>query len=282
MERRSAAILTLCLGLLSSSGALAGTPADTLKGVPAPSNMSVLDAARPMDPQWRDNRQFAYPPFEKLKQQALEARKSSAFDTQVTLCRALLPTEDGKKSAAGVARQAFQEVFGKDLELSFEWLSAQENRWGADGVSSRGAHRYYQMRPTTAREYGYDPVEDTSLESAATAAARYLKYLIGHFKGVAADRYNATLMALAAYNCGKECVDRKISRLQSPRRVYFDEIRNQLPRQTQEFVPSALAWMEVGRDPERHGFHLERIQRRGICGELRAAAPVSPRLASNP
>lgn len=74
-----------------------------------------------------------------------------------------------------------------------------ESNYDPDAVSPKGALGLMQLIPSTARRFGVADVFD--LEDNVQGGARYLKYLLGLYKGDEA-------LALAAYNAGEGAVSR--------------------------------------------------------------------------
>lgn len=74
-----------------------------------------------------------------------------------------------------------------------------ESNYDPDAISAKGAQGLMQLIPSTARRFGvanvFDPAQNIE------GGARYLKYLLGLYKGDEA-------LALAAYNAGEGAVSR--------------------------------------------------------------------------
>jgi membrane-bound lytic murein transglycosylase D len=124
-------------------------------------------------------------------------------------------------------------------------LAVIESAWNPHAVSPAQAVGIWQFIATTARRYGLavtpriderrHPIKSTR------AAARYLKDLHRQFK--------SWPLAIAAYNCGEDCVQRAIDR-QRTRDVWALK----LPDETRRYVPAVLAMTIIAADPERYGF----------------------------
>ncbi|NPA12978.1 MAG: transglycosylase SLT domain-containing protein [Aquificae bacterium] len=115
--------------------------------------------------------------------------------------------------------------------------------------------KYFGLRQTYCFDERRDPYKST------IAAAKYLRYLYQKF-----GRWD---LALAAYNCGEGCVQRRLS---SPNDTFWD-IQHKLPKQTQEYVPRFYAAVIIAKNPEAFQIHvsdthgikfLERVNINGI------------------
>ena len=108
---------------------------------------------------------------------------------------------------------------------------------------------YWQFIESTGKAYGlkkdfyYD--ERMDFVKSTRAACRYLKYLYG--------RYNDWYLAFAAYNTGETRIDRHIKYFKT--KDYW-ELDN-LPKETQNYVPSILAIIFISKNPEKYGFKVE-------------------------
>jgi membrane-bound lytic murein transglycosylase D len=100
--------------------------------------------------------------------------------------------------------------------------------------------------PATAKRYGLrmSPFDQRlKPEPSARAAAKYLRYLHGHFKD--------WRLALAAYNAGEGTLDRLLKRHKAQT---FDAIAIHLPAETQMYVPKIEATLL-----RREGLRLDRL-----------------------
>lgn len=99
--------------------------------------------------------------------------------------------------------------------------------------SNAGASGLWQFMKPTAEQFGLKVTntidERKDAEKSTQAVAKYLKKLY--------SIYNDWTLVLAAYNCGDGVVNRA---LKNDNKSYWD-IRNELPKQTQEFVPKFIA-----------------------------------------
>jgi len=109
--------------------------------------------------------------------------------------------QSGNCAATDYRCQARQDAIDNGLNSDlFERQINQESGWNPNAVSSAGAIGIAQFEPSTAAGLGinpYDPVQ--SLSGAASFMARLY------------TRYQNYDKALAAYNCGTDCVSRAVS-----------------------------------------------------------------------
>jgi peptidoglycan lytic transglycosylase D len=120
------------------------------------------------------------------------------------------------------------------------WLAEVESSFDPTARSPVGAAGLFQLMPATARENGLAlRPSDERLEPRknARAAAVYLKHLYG--------RFGDWPLALAAYNAGEGRIQ---SLLKADRARSFDRIAQQLPAETQMYVPrvEATVWRREG------------------------------------
>lgn len=128
------------------------------------------------------------------------------------------------------------------------YLSIQESGLDPRIVSRAGAVGLWQFMPATGAAYGLfqDTYRDDrrDFEKSTDAAARHLNDLYRSF----GDWY----LAWAAYNAGPGRVNTAIRRSGSRD---FWVLRNNLPGETKNYVPSILALSYVYRFPEQYGFN---------------------------
>jgi len=131
------------------------------------------------------------------------------------------------------------------LPEEFKYLPIVESMYNPFAVSKSGAAGIWQLMPQTARRYGLivrrDYDERFDVIKSTYAAARYLKDLLKEFKNLE--------LALAAYNCGENCVRRRVN-------DGFWRDRGKLPKETQNYVPLFLATLLIAKNPEIYGIHL--------------------------
>jgi membrane-bound lytic murein transglycosylase D len=113
------------------------------------------------------------------------------------------------------------------------WVAEVESSFDPRARSPVGAAGLFQLTPDTAKRYGLrvSPFDQRlKAEPSAEAAAKYLRYLHGHYKD--------WRLALAAYNAGEGAVD---ALLKKRKARTFDGIATHLPAETQLFVPKVEA-----------------------------------------
>jgi membrane-bound lytic murein transglycosylase D len=127
------------------------------------------------------------------------------------------------------------------------YLSVQESGLNPTIVSRAGAVGLWQFMPSTGSAYGLfqDNFRDDrrDFEKETDAAARHLKDLYKSF----GDWY----LAFAAYNAGPGRINNAINK--SGSKDYWD-IRQYLPGETKNYVPSILALSFIFRNPGDYGF----------------------------
>ncbi|MBS1552354.1 MAG: LysM peptidoglycan-binding domain-containing protein [Bacteroidetes bacterium] len=127
------------------------------------------------------------------------------------------------------------------------YLSVQESGLNPTIVSRAGAMGLWQFMPATGISYGLgsDGYRDDrrDFEKSTDAASHLLKDLY--------KTYDDWYLAFAAYNAGPGRVNKAISKSGSRD---FWTLRQYLPGETKNYVPSILALSFVLRNPEEYGF----------------------------
>ena len=113
-----------------------------------------------------------------------------------TVIRSRPPAQPAEGIADGVDRIARQNQLSPRLVHS---VIQAESNYDPNAVSPKGAQGLMQLIPSTARRFGVSDVFDPA--DNIQGGARYLKYLLGLYKGDEA-------LALAAYNAGEGAVSR--------------------------------------------------------------------------
>lgn len=117
------------------------------------------------------------------------------------------------------------------------WLAEVESSLDPKARNPVGAAGLFQFMPPTAKRFGLStrfPDERLNPEKSARAAARYLRFLHG--------RFGAWPLAVAAYNAGEGRVGRV---LETATRQSFEAIADDLPAETQLYVPKVSAVVEL-------------------------------------
>ena len=126
------------------------------------------------------------------------------------------------------------------------YVAMVESGLKTDAKSYAAAVGPWQFIASTAKIFDlkktYYIDERRDFEKSTRAACRYLKKLHKEF----GDWY----LAFAAYNCGETRVRRHINYFNT--RNYW-ELTN-LPKETQNYIPSILAIIFISKDPEKYGF----------------------------
>ncbi len=159
-----------------------------------------------------------------------------------------------------------------DLPPEFFYLGLQESDFRLDAVGPETrfgiAKGMWQFVPGTARDYGLrtgplvgvgrvDPLDDRhDFEKSTRAAARYLKRLY------TTDAQASGLLVIASYNWGQTRVLRLIRTMpQNPRQRNFWQLltqyRQEIPRETYDYVFSIVSAAVIGEKPELFGFDFD-------------------------
>jgi membrane-bound lytic murein transglycosylase D len=142
-------------------------------------------------------------------------------------------TRAAPKPAKTLATQLKPIFLAERVPAELVWIAEVESSFDPRARSPKGAVGLFQLMPATARRYGLrvSPFDQrVNANESARAAAKYLRFLHGHFK--------EWRLALAAYNAGEGTVD---TLLKKRKAHTFDEIATRLPAETQMFVPRVEA-----------------------------------------
>ncbi len=140
------------------------------------------------------------------------------------------------------------EKSGLPSELAL--LPVIESGFNPLAVSRSGAAGLWQFIPSTAKRYGLrvDEQADERFDvvKSTEAAVRYLKDLYNMF--------GSWELALAAYNCGENCVKNKTAG------VDFWLTKDMLPVETRNYVPAFFAVLLLTRDPLKYGLSSPEVR----------------------
>ena len=117
--------------------------------------------------------------------------------------------------------------------------------------SPAGAAGLWQFIPATGRRYGLQQNASydgrLNAHTSTKAALAYLKDLHQEF--------DDWFLALAAYNCGEECVRRAVAEnMKAGKAIDFWSLS--LPKETRNYVPRLLAYREIVSQPAQYGIQL--------------------------
>ena len=134
------------------------------------------------------------------------------------------------------------------VPMDMKYLCVIES--GLQNVTSpAGANGYWQFMKPTGQKYGLEITDEVDmrndLEASTRAACRYLKDLKRRFGG--------WTEAAAAYNCGENGLDRRLTNQQQ---TSYYELR--LNQETQRYVYRILALKLILQHPQDYGFYVRR------------------------
>jgi hypothetical protein len=159
-----------------------------------------------------------------------------------------------------------------DLPPHFFYLALQESDFNLNACGPQTdfgiAKGVWQFIPSTAANYGLrigplqhlrqpDPRDDRHhFEKSTQAAARYIKDIYD------TDAQASGLLVMASYNWGENRVLRLLQRMpKNPRERNFWRLlalyRNQIPRETYDYVFFIISAAVIGEDPKLFGFDFE-------------------------
>jgi membrane-bound lytic murein transglycosylase D len=147
------------------------------------------------------------------------------------------------------------ELEARKMPLELALLPIVESAFIPTALSHARAAGLWQFIPATGQRYGlkqsyyYDARRDV-VES-TRAALDYLQALANEFNG-------DWLLAIAAYNCGEQNVERALEKNQK-RGKPLDFFSLDLPKETKAYVPKLLAMRRIVSDPAAHGLEFGEI-----------------------
>ncbi|MGB0847367.1 MAG: transglycosylase SLT domain-containing protein [Thiolinea sp.] len=169
-----------------------------------------------------------------------------------------------------------EEINRRGMPAEIALLPFVESGFDPDVFSHAGAAGLWQFIPSTGRNYGlkqtrnYDARMDPF--AATGAALNYLQKLHREFRG-------DWLKALAAYNCGENCVHRAVRRAKNAGRS--DSYWNlSLPRETMNYVPRLLAFKELISKSGQYGIRLPVTPNDAKLTQVRLNKPINLRQAA--
>ncbi|MEO0558897.1 MAG: lytic transglycosylase domain-containing protein [Bacteroidota bacterium] len=124
----------------------------------------------------------------------------------------------------------------RGLPTDLKYVAVIESSLNPTAESHAGAQGLWQFMPETAAEFGLDSLTVLDPARSTEAAARYLRQLGRMFRG-------DWQLALAAYNAGPGRVRKLVRAHRTETGDYptFWDIREDLPRETQHYVPRFIA-----------------------------------------
>jgi len=148
------------------------------------------------------------------------------------------------------------EIQKRSMPVELALLPIIESAYQPGATSSRRAAGLWQLIPGTARRWGVDLTRGydgrRDVFASTNAALDYLQKLNDEFSG-------DWLLAMAAYNCGENGVERAIQRnLARGRPTDFWSL--DLPSETRAFVPKILGLAAVISEPSSYGVQLKTLR----------------------
>lgn len=207
----------------------------------------ILEMTFPVEPSVRDK-------VQRQLQHTVSKLPLEATDPVVSFINFFSTNEGRKVLAFGLKRQGRYKAMidqilqeeGVPPELIF--VAQAESGFQARARSNKACVGVWQFAAFRGKEYGLNltPAIDERMdpEKATRAAARHLRDLYEHF----GDWY----LALAAYNCGPNCVDAAISRTGY---ADFWALRRLgvLPQETSNYVSIIVAMTIMAKNPAEYG-----------------------------
>ena len=147
------------------------------------------------------------------------------------------------------------EIEARGIPLELAVLPVIESAFEPYAYSRARASGLWQFIPGTGTRFGlrqdwwYDGRRD--VVSATRAALDYLEFLHDNFNG-------DWLLAVAAYNCGEQAVERQV-RLNESKGKPIDFWHLKLPKETTSYVPKLLAMARIVKKPEDYGLEFSEI-----------------------
>ncbi|MDD5057165.1 MAG: transglycosylase SLT domain-containing protein [Sideroxydans sp.] len=168
-----------------------------------------------------------------------------------------------------------EEVNRRGMPSEIALLPVIESAFNPGANSVARASGIWQFIPSTGKHFGmeqnwwYDGRRDVI--GATNGALDYLQKL--H------DQFGDWELALAAYNCGENCIARAQARnLRQHKPTDFAHLN--IPRETRNYVPKLLAVKNIISDPARYGIVLHDIPNRPYFDVVTTTKPMDVKLAA--
>jgi hypothetical protein len=140
-----------------------------------------------------------------------------------------------------------EQLRQSQLPDDLKYVVVAESDFYPEAISPKGAAGFWQFIRDTGRRFGLMTQERVderySLQKSTTAALEYLTALN--------ERFGKWTLALAAYNCGEERVEREME--EQGGRDYFDL---ELPLETEQYLFRIFAIKIILSNPAQYGFTL--------------------------
>jgi hypothetical protein len=140
-----------------------------------------------------------------------------------------------------------EQLRQSQLPDDLKYVVVAESDFYPEAISPKGAAGFWQFIRDTGRRFGLMTQERVderySLQKSTTAALEYLTALN--------ERFGKWTLALAAYNCGEERVEREME--EQGVRDYFDL---ELPLETEQYLFRIFAIKIILSNPAQYGFTL--------------------------
>ncbi|MCS7100590.1 MAG: transglycosylase SLT domain-containing protein, partial [Burkholderiaceae bacterium] len=148
-----------------------------------------------------------------------------------------------------------EEIERRGMPMELALLPFVESAMQPEAESHAKAVGLWQFIPSTGKLYALEQNlwqdDRRHIVQSTRAALDYLQKLY--------DDFGDWQLALAAYNCGENCVARALARARAQRRP-TDYASLALPRETQFYVPKLQALKNIVREPSRYGISLPAIR----------------------
>ncbi len=168
-----------------------------------------------------------------------------------------------------------REVERRGMPTEIALLPMIESAFNPTAYSPSNASGIWQFIPSTGKHFGmqqnwwYDGRRD--VVGATNGALDYLQKL--H------DQFGDWELALAAYNCGENCVERALKR---NRRLHkpLDFLSLKLPKETRNYVPKLLAVKNIIANPDNFGIVLADIPNQPYFAAITPSRHIDVNLAA--